>query len=342
MNVIRNFDVGNQQYYLLAGQDGKSENENRISLTLTDGNSAWKGHLSQNDIKTLSEEVKMDLADFTAQTQSALFQRETKHIAFQYDVKDSVLDKVFSWKKVMAGGIKYQLGSIKLTAVDDTCTATQELYTFAISQMKILQDSIRTLEKENDRLSRERRKAVQLLEQCSTAKIDLENDLYSKFQVIVNDKKAKIRQLRENLKDSENKRERNQQQKTDQTTMEVDISDHEDKEEISTDDEFRLRDVELKQKTKKLKVDMVENDSLLLDDDDDELTTIQSSSRRRIRKTATKKVPDSGTSVILPTKTKQTTTRTPSSKAKTPQTRRNHSSRSNQSDPDTDDLLSEL
>ncbi|XP_033118550.1 DNA repair protein XRCC4-like isoform X2 [Anneissia japonica] len=291
-------------------------------------------------MKSLSEAINMSVDDFTEQTMNAMTQQEMKH--FQYDVKDCGLDRVFYWKKVMASGdIKFQLGSVTLTAVDDTNATTHELYKFAIDQIKTLKGNIRRLDKENSRLSKERKQALQQLEQCTTAKEDLENDLYSKFQVIVNDKKAKIRQLQEELKNVDGGRKR-EQDESNQSTMRNDSSDEpedDDQEEMDTDDE--LTNVKVQQKSKKQKVELTGNDSLLLDDDEEEPTAAAASSKRRIRKTAPKKQSES--SVILPTKTaKQTPTRTPSTSKNVPHMRRTGSSRSNQSDQDPDDLFNEL
>ncbi|KAJ7375588.1 DNA repair protein xrcc4 [Desmophyllum pertusum] len=63
-----------------------------------------------------------------------------------------------------------------------------------MAQLKQEKTSLRS---DNARLSSERKDALKLLDKCVTAKEEMEKDLFEKFAAVLNDKKSKIRQLKE-------------------------------------------------------------------------------------------------------------------------------------------------
>jgi DNA-repair protein XRCC4 len=69
----------------------------------------------------------------------------------------------------------------------------------AVSSTCSLQDRITQLEKDNLRLVHERKAALERLEQCTHLKEQLEREMYSKFKLVLNEKKGKIRRLLEEL-----------------------------------------------------------------------------------------------------------------------------------------------
>ena len=70
----------------------------------------------------------------------------------------------------------------------------------AVSTTHALQQKMEELERENSRLVSERQAALSRLEKCARIKEEVEGELFSKFKVVLNEKKAKIRQLMEQLR----------------------------------------------------------------------------------------------------------------------------------------------
>ncbi|XP_072017297.1 DNA repair protein XRCC4-like [Amphiura filiformis] len=200
--VLSRVDVGRQPYFLqttlLAGGNAG------FRLLMTDALNAWTAEIPESDLDQLAKKVSMERKEFIDVSKKALTQMELGSLAFEYTVQD--LDdgaKEFSWKKVMTtGNIKFQLGCLTMEPVDDPSESIQDLLIFSIGHVSTLREDIRRLEMEDERLSTERSNALKRLEKCVSLKEELEQDLYSKFQIVLNDKKAKIRGLKEEVKET--------------------------------------------------------------------------------------------------------------------------------------------
>ena len=96
-------------------------------------------------------------------------------------------------KYILTDNVKFLLGSVTLSPHHDEGAAT--LLDFAVSSLQEMGD----LQKENTRLASEHQGALSRLEKCTNLQEDIEKDLFGKFKVILNEKKAKIRQLMERL-----------------------------------------------------------------------------------------------------------------------------------------------
>lgn len=103
-----------------------------------------------------------------------------------------------TWKKhILTDNVKFLLGSVTLSPRHDEGAAT--LLDFAVSSLEQTQQDMDDLQKENTRLASERQGALSRLEKCANLQEDIEKDLFGKFKVILNEKKAKIRRLTEQL-----------------------------------------------------------------------------------------------------------------------------------------------
>lgn len=93
---------------------------------------------------------------------------------------------------------QFQLGSVTLEP-HSPGTSYQLVLEHAVSTTHALQQKIEGLERENSRLVTERQAALSRLDKCAGLKEEVEGELYSKFKVVLNEKKAKIRRLMEQL-----------------------------------------------------------------------------------------------------------------------------------------------
>lgn len=100
-----------------------------------------------------------------------------------------------AWKKFLPKeNIRFQLGSVVLHPAPLQQTHGQ-LLDFAIDSMQSLRAEVTAVRAEKQRLITERASALHRLEESVSLKEELERDLYGKFKVVLNDKKAKIRKL---------------------------------------------------------------------------------------------------------------------------------------------------
>ncbi|XP_062924602.1 DNA repair protein XRCC4 isoform X5 [Mobula hypostoma] len=100
----------------------------------------------------------------------------------------------------MMNFIMFRLGSVELKEVSSTTDIIKELIDIVLQSNTELRSRNNSLQQENKRLLSERNSGLEQLEEYVKAKEGLEQDLYSRFILVLNAKKAKIRQLQEHLK----------------------------------------------------------------------------------------------------------------------------------------------
>lgn len=188
-------ECGDNKYYLLTTlfEGGK----NGFDLTVCNGKQIWRESVDSWTIKTMAKAADMSVTEFAAQTSRALTGQLSGQDNFIYQAKPHGTNVQFSWKKQIGDGIKFQLGSLTMSKVDDSVAVMTNIFDLAVNQMTQLKQEISSLRSDNARLSSERKDALKLLDKCVTAKEEMEKDLFEKFAAVLNDKKAKIRQLKE-------------------------------------------------------------------------------------------------------------------------------------------------
>ena len=138
----------------------------------------------------------MDEDQFREETMKALTRQELGIHEFVYSTVKKGNTMELTWKKhILSGNIKFLLGSVTMSLCKDQ--GATKLLDFAVSALEENHQDIRDLEKENSRLSSERQGALARLEKCSNLQDEIEKDLFGKFKVVLNEKKAKIRRLME-------------------------------------------------------------------------------------------------------------------------------------------------
>ena len=179
-------------YYVLARYDGTD-----LSLCASDGEKAWSGVLSKNTLKELSAATHLKEADHLQDTLTALQQGGGDCAAFVYAVSATSSGSLqLVWKKFLPEeNIRFQLGSVVLHPTPSPKQTHSQLFDFAIDSMQTLRAEVSAVTAEKQRLITERASALQRLEESVSLKEELERDLYGKFKVVLNDKKAKIRML---------------------------------------------------------------------------------------------------------------------------------------------------
>lgn len=178
---LQTVQVGGVDYILLT-----TALEDTYSLTLTDGTRCFKG-----DTSATSQHVQV-----SSLTRSALTTGSTAR--FEYSV-EAVGDEAvrFCWKQVLddqRGGPRRKLGTVELRRVQQDGAAMEVLAGAA----RVVRDAEARLASVTDQLERLRRdhdRALDQLEQSARTKESLENELYSKFALVLNSKKRRIAEL---------------------------------------------------------------------------------------------------------------------------------------------------
>ncbi|XP_062068441.1 DNA repair protein XRCC4 isoform X5 [Lepus europaeus] len=107
------------------------------------------------------------------------FSEESCHFSFEKKLKD----------------VSFRLGSFKLEKVASPAEIIRELICYCLDTIAENQAKNEHLQKENARLLRDWKDIQGRFEKCVSAKEALEADLYRRFILVLNEKKAKIRSL---------------------------------------------------------------------------------------------------------------------------------------------------
>ena len=203
--------------YLLTRQNGDS-----LELHAFDGTDSWAGKLSGGSLAEMAgkvcativeiglcrdnvllyfiEQVSLDEDKFKEETLKALTRQNLGILNFVYSAskKGGGGQMELTWKKhILTNNVKFLLGSVTLNICREQ--GAIGLLDFAVSALEQNQQDIGDLQKENHRLASERQGALTRLEKCANLQEDIEKDLFGKFKVVLNEKKAKIRRLMEQL-----------------------------------------------------------------------------------------------------------------------------------------------
>ncbi|XP_015257977.1 PREDICTED: DNA repair protein XRCC4-like, partial [Cyprinodon variegatus] len=91
----------------------------------------------------------------------------------------------------------FKLGSVLLDPVKKPAEAVTEVLIHTLQRGNTLQEHNRKLMEENQRLIQEHQRIIEELKHYAEGKEALEAELYSRFVLVLNEKKAKIRSLKE-------------------------------------------------------------------------------------------------------------------------------------------------
>ena len=149
---------------------------------------------------SLHRKVGMAEDEFTALTLKALTRHDLGPHNFVYTLQPKEgrgggRALQLAWKKyIVEDNVKFQLGSMTFDP-QPSASALQRLLEHALLEAGLLRGQVGGLRRETERLAGERGAALARLEGCVGGQEALEAELFAKFKLVLNDKKAKIHTL---------------------------------------------------------------------------------------------------------------------------------------------------
>lgn len=205
---------------------------------LTDGQAAWRGAVSEAAVCSEAEELEMQLERYIQDLQQALTTAESS-TSYSFSLTPSPPNHssavTLTYEK-MQRDLSFRLGCVMLEAVAEPAEAVRELLTHSLHKGNTLQHQNQKLQEENQRLRREQQRIAAELKRYAHGKEALETELYSRFVVVLNEKKAKIRSLQETVTTLQDTRTSDKQKKRDPEKSDQ-TADQDDEYGGSTDEE---------------------------------------------------------------------------------------------------------
>ncbi|XP_029429717.1 DNA repair protein XRCC4 isoform X2 [Rhinatrema bivittatum] len=206
-----------------------------FSVVLCNGKSAWTGTVSEDEISKEASDMEMEREKYVDELRKALTLGAEQPSKYNFDFSEEEENSEtchFSYEKNLKD-VSFKLGSVKLRSVSDPAEVIKVLINYCLDCTTELHARNEHLQKENKRLLSNWDDMHELLEKSVQVKEQLEQDFYSKFILVLNEKKAKIRILQEKLKQAQ---ETGKQNRDSEPNVSSTISKAEDYN-VSTDEE---------------------------------------------------------------------------------------------------------
>ncbi|XP_076614251.1 DNA repair protein XRCC4 [Chaetodon auriga] len=191
-----------------------------FQLLLTDGQDAWRGDVSEAALRVEAEELEMQVERYVQDLRQVLTGTESS-TTYSFSLTPSPPDHsstvTLAYEKVQRD-ISFRLGSVSLEAVAEPAEAVRQVLIHSLQTGNKLEIHNHKLEEENQRLRREQQRITADLKRYAGGKETLEAELYSRFVLVLNEKKAKIRSLQETITHlQEDRQEKEDSVKSDRT-----------------------------------------------------------------------------------------------------------------------------
>ncbi|XP_061906915.1 DNA repair protein XRCC4-like [Entelurus aequoreus] len=177
-----------------------------FALTLSDGSSAWIGEVSEDEVTGGANHMEVPREQYVEDLFQALTGdgqgRGLGRGAGDADVYSFQLTpdcRQLSYHRV-DDGVPVRLGSLKLQPAPHPLQLTREMIGQSLKCNTNLQKQNSLLLEENHKLKEEHEHILQELEKHVQDKETMENELYSCFVLVLNEKKAKIKSLQDSLR----------------------------------------------------------------------------------------------------------------------------------------------
>ncbi|XP_061732084.1 DNA repair protein XRCC4 [Nerophis ophidion] len=225
--------------YFLRVDQGERGLASGFQLLLTDGQDAWRGEVSEEVMCQEAAELEMPEEKYIQDLQQALTQAESFD-SYRFNLSPSPPSEeaalTLTYDKVLKD-ISFRLGSVALSPVPDPAEAVQGMLTHILERGSALKHQNQDLDEQNRRLTKEHQRIAAELKHYADQKDNLEAELYSRFVLVLNEKKAKIRSLRQTIQELQEERSSDAHKKKDPVKQDQAAAEEDDEYGGSTEDE---------------------------------------------------------------------------------------------------------
>ncbi|XP_061477908.1 DNA repair protein XRCC4 isoform X2 [Rhineura floridana] len=195
-------DPGTTYFLQIAWQKDLSTG---FDVILSDGQSAWTGRVSEEEISKEAADMEMEQEKYIEELKKVLLFESELADNYNFDISDGGVNGEclkFSYEKNLKD-VYFRLGSLMVQKVSGPAEVIRDLISYCLDCIIELHAKNEHLQKENERLLSDLDDVQEQLQKCVEAKEEMETELYKRFILVLNEKKAKIRSLHKCLKEAE-------------------------------------------------------------------------------------------------------------------------------------------
>lgn len=168
-----------------------------FTIVLTNGSAAWIGEVSEEEVTKGADDTGMMRERYVEELHQVLMQDESKRVETKYSFQLTADQLLY---QRMSDNALVNLGSVELQPAPDPLELNREMIGQSLKRHLHLEATNSQLLQENCKLRREHSQILKELDTCSKTKNAMEKQMYSRFVMILNEKKSRIRELQESVR----------------------------------------------------------------------------------------------------------------------------------------------
>eukprot|EP01126_Amoeba_proteus_P016953 TRINITY_DN1799_c0_g2_i16.p1 TRINITY_DN1799_c0_g2~~TRINITY_DN1799_c0_g2_i16.p1 ORF type:complete len:515 (-),score=129.32 TRINITY_DN1799_c0_g2_i16:1774-3318(-) len=200
--VISRFCLGGRSFYFHTHW-----NVEDFSVTITDGKYAWHGQADSEYIEETLKPKGMEMEEYLLLTKEALTTQDLEKKKFSYGLQQgsnsSEIKLVWNIRLNTDSTLPedfFMKGVLSLNRVENVRGVVQSKLDYLITKLRNCEEENTELKRVNKLMTSQRQDAINQFDQLIIEKQCIETEMFAKFVEVLNEKKKKIRDLKENLK----------------------------------------------------------------------------------------------------------------------------------------------
>ncbi|XP_046870828.1 DNA repair protein XRCC4 isoform X2 [Hypomesus transpacificus] len=201
--TVRQVSVSSEpetSYFLRLAWNGRDLGSG-FQAMLTDGQSAWDGEVGEDAVSKEAAELEMKKERYIQDLHQVLTGEGSLDPGYSFTLTPChgpSSSRTLAYEKVESD-IWIQLGSVSLRAHPEPLVEVRALLAHFLQQTAALENHNQRLKEENHRFRQEQQHITTEMKRYVAEKVSLEGELYTRFVLVLNEKKAKIRSLQERI-----------------------------------------------------------------------------------------------------------------------------------------------
>lgn len=199
MSSVSLFVLGGKSFYFYSIWKEKS-----FELYVSDARHVWHGVVSEDFMTNTLKPPDMDHEEYMRLTKKALTDQDRTKKQFTYKLSQGATrsDLQLTWRIKLGQSTEVGIslkGTLPLEHLKDGQKIVQQMMGWLIEKSDVLEKDNIELTEQNTKLRTQRDTAMSQLNKLVHEKSSMELEMYEKFALILNEKKEKIRQLKQDL-----------------------------------------------------------------------------------------------------------------------------------------------
>ncbi|KAF8795154.1 hypothetical protein HNY73_003034 [Argiope bruennichi] len=159
-------------------------------------NEAYVGYSNDIELRSQAARIRLTYDEFTQKVIKALIENTANNSNFLYclDKQDDIYK--FQWKSIDEEQTIISLGNLDVKKENFAITMAEILEMLSL-EMRLMSNEVQELNEKVDRAQNQTFESLKQLKLATEMKEKLEKEMYSKFVLILNEKKRKIRELQQ-------------------------------------------------------------------------------------------------------------------------------------------------